>query len=262
MVCADRRPVRRRAFTLIELIVVIVILAILAGVATPKYLRMRHRAMESAELGVVGAVRAGIGNTFLNTVLDGSTERPPSLDSAAAYSTANNANPFFDVVLEISVIEGWTKGDDRNTYISPLGNKYIYVPSRGSLLDQSDYTEWLYGRSSIRWTATTITGLSPAEVAAIRPVELSKMSESAISAFSERQIIVLSNTQLSRVAGQLSREQVTWLSPSQMALLDADTVSSMHVEVLTADQVGALSEEAWKRVRTRLRAEQELMRDR
>lgn len=66
----------RRAFTLIELIAVIVVLAILAGVALPRYFNYAAQARESATKGTLGGVRAGIANFLANQALAGTAAYP------------------------------------------------------------------------------------------------------------------------------------------------------------------------------------------
>ncbi len=67
---------RNRAFTLIELIAVIVILAILSGVALPKFFDYSAQAKVSACKGALGGVRAGIANYYANQAIAGSAAYP------------------------------------------------------------------------------------------------------------------------------------------------------------------------------------------
>lgn len=51
---------KNRGFTLIELVMIIVILGILTVVAIPKYIDMRERALQSAGMGIVGAMQSAL----------------------------------------------------------------------------------------------------------------------------------------------------------------------------------------------------------
>jgi prepilin-type N-terminal cleavage/methylation domain-containing protein len=66
----------RKGFTLIELIAVVVVLAILAGVALPKYFDYSAQAKVSACKGALGGVRAGIANFYANAAIGGSAAYP------------------------------------------------------------------------------------------------------------------------------------------------------------------------------------------
>ncbi len=66
----------RKGFTLIELIAVIVVLAILAGVALPKYFDYAADAKESACKGALGGVRAGVANFYANAAIGGTADYP------------------------------------------------------------------------------------------------------------------------------------------------------------------------------------------
>ena len=71
-----RNTVTRRAFTLIELIAVVVILAILSGVALPKYFDYAADAKKSACKGALGGVRAAIANFYANSAIAGTATYP------------------------------------------------------------------------------------------------------------------------------------------------------------------------------------------
>lgn len=65
-----------RAFSLVELIAVIVVLAIISGVAIPKYLDYSTKAKESACRGTIGNVRSAIANFYANAALNGTPTYP------------------------------------------------------------------------------------------------------------------------------------------------------------------------------------------
>ena len=70
--------VTRRAFTLIELLGVMLILAILAGIAIPKFIDLQARAKESGCKGVLSGVRAGMANFFANQAMTTGTPAYPT----------------------------------------------------------------------------------------------------------------------------------------------------------------------------------------
>lgn len=70
------RHLHRSAFTLVELIVVIVVLAVLSAVAIPKYIDYSGKAKESAVRGVLGNTRSAIANFYSNSALSGTATWP------------------------------------------------------------------------------------------------------------------------------------------------------------------------------------------
>lgn len=73
---AVRKSPVARAFTLIELIAVIVVLAILSGIAIPKYFDYAAKAKESATKGALGGMRSSVANFYANSAVNGTPAYP------------------------------------------------------------------------------------------------------------------------------------------------------------------------------------------
>ena len=95
-----RRSGVARAFTLVELIAVIVVLAILAGVAVPKYFDYTAKAKESATKAALGGVRAAIANYYANSIVNTGAAAYPTLVQLSTTGTVLNEampkNPYND----------------------------------------------------------------------------------------------------------------------------------------------------------------------
>lgn len=82
-----------RGFTLIELIAVLVVLAVLSGVALPKYFDYSARAKSSALQGALGGVRSSLANFFSNSVIEGTTAYPTLAELTEAGTVLMDAMP-------------------------------------------------------------------------------------------------------------------------------------------------------------------------
>ncbi len=121
---------RRKAFTIIELVMVIVSLGILAVVALPKFFNLQGNAKTSAEKGVVGGVRTGIFTYYANTCSTGTCAYPATLD-AAANGACTSANACFTNVLsQGGLTADWSKSGAAS-YIGPAGTVYTYTAATG-----------------------------------------------------------------------------------------------------------------------------------
>ncbi len=83
----------RSAFTLIELIAVIVVLAILAGVAVPRYFDYTDRARTAALQGTLGNVRSAASNFYANASLSGTPAYPTLAQMTTAGTVVMDSFP-------------------------------------------------------------------------------------------------------------------------------------------------------------------------
>ena len=89
----------RKAFTLIELIAVMVVLAVLAGVALPRFFNYSDQAKEAACKGALGGTRAGIANFYADGAINGSPAYPTYAELTAVGTVMQEVlpdNPYND----------------------------------------------------------------------------------------------------------------------------------------------------------------------
>jgi prepilin-type N-terminal cleavage/methylation domain-containing protein len=126
----------RLAFTLVELIMVIVIMGLLAAVVIPKYGDIRTEAQSAAETGTVSAIKSGIKLAHMTSLAQGSDTWPTTLDKAEV-GIASDKNPLFTNVIEDGVTDAnWQKGSDTTYAYGPTGYKYVYDNKTGKFTKQ------------------------------------------------------------------------------------------------------------------------------
>jgi len=109
------RKTLARGFTLIELVAVMVVLAVLAGVAVPKYLDYADRAKSSALEGTLGGVRAGVANFFTDQMVEGEARYPTHeelTDVGVVMQEAIPKNPYNEL-SEIAEITSLANAQNR-----------------------------------------------------------------------------------------------------------------------------------------------------
>ncbi len=111
---------RRFAFTMIELVFVIVVLGILAAIAIPKFAATRDDAQVAKGRSDISAIRAAIVSERQGRLLKGQTGYIDHLDSLAGASA--DGNPLFDTngsatvtLLQYGIASGSTNGHWRKT---------------------------------------------------------------------------------------------------------------------------------------------------
>ncbi len=124
----------RRGFTLIELMAVVVILVILAGVALPKFFSYAADAKEAATKGTLGGVRAGIANFYANKAISAGTPAYPSLAQLTnvgdVMQEALPENPYNKDNSVVASIKASAQADPRVTIAG--GDGWAYYPGSGS----------------------------------------------------------------------------------------------------------------------------------
>jgi prepilin-type N-terminal cleavage/methylation domain-containing protein len=120
---------RRKGFTLIEVVIILVVVGLLAAFAVASYLNLLPQTTRATELHAVGAVRTGISLYGAESLPMNRTPRfRPVLDPAPD-GVVSPDNPFFVYVLSQPVTSNWTKSG--LSYLGPTGNIYTYDPVTG-----------------------------------------------------------------------------------------------------------------------------------
>lgn len=106
----------RRAFTLVELIVVIVVLAILSGAAIVRYYDYGEKAKQSADMGSLGAINEALNQRYL-------AHRLHDVPQASWVTLPAHVAP----ALEFDALPNGITIDDAQ-FVDQRGNRYDLIP--------------------------------------------------------------------------------------------------------------------------------------
>ena len=133
----------RLGFTLIELIAVVVILAILAGVALPTYFDHQAKARVSATKGTLGGCRAGVANFYANEAIQGLAAYP----TYAEMTTVGIGG----VMQEILPDNPYTTTSPKNNNVLDATGTWIENPPADLTLGEA----WAYDQTAGKFWANT-----------------------------------------------------------------------------------------------------------
>ena len=127
---------RRRGFTLIELVIVIVILGILSSIALPKFVNLSVQAKEGATKASLGGVRSGIAMWYANyAVTNNGATAWPTIGNITDGSVMVQPFPVNPYNNSINV----TTGTSRAT---AAGAGWVYNSTSGDFWSAQNNSDW------------------------------------------------------------------------------------------------------------------------
>ena len=124
------------AFTMIELIFVIVVIGILSAIAIPRFAASRDDAVLVKGKSQIAAIRSGIAMQKSKRLLEGVTPfMPPNLDSVTTYNTADQRLFNFGDNNSSNVLEYpiYSKVNKDGFWVKTAANKYKLTLSSASV---------------------------------------------------------------------------------------------------------------------------------
>jgi len=126
---------RESGFTIIELIVVLIMVAIMASIAMPRFFDFSEDAKVAAENAEVAAVRGGISNYAYESQANSRSPVFPAVLDEASSGFPSPSNPLFAGVLLQGMTGGYWEKTSPTRYTSPSGKTFVYDPGDGSFLE-------------------------------------------------------------------------------------------------------------------------------
>ncbi len=254
----------RRAFTLIELVAVIVVLAILGGIALPKFINSAGRAKDAADNAAFAGINTALNSAYMShrstdapssqwvtslNALTGAMESGKLPEGWAVNGTqlSDQRGNLYDFIAETATASAHLQRADGST---PGGGAVASGSSGGSGAGGSGGGS---GGSSQRTTADIqaltpaqilAANLTPQEFASLTPTQLAQLSPADLAAFGAGYIALLGADQLTALTYAQFEAVAGMVTPAQVAMARAEQIamlSSAAYGALTAEQRAALT---------------------
>jgi len=115
---------RRKGFTLIELLVVISVIAILVGIAIPRFKGMQDEANQSKAKGELRVLQTAIESHYMNAA----PNAYPATSTTVCASDLNDDSP---LIIGEALVDPFEGGTTEYNYILDSGGNYYVIFSTG-----------------------------------------------------------------------------------------------------------------------------------
>ena len=113
---------QKKAFTMIELVFVIVVIGILSAIAIPRFAATRDDAVVSSGIATVGALRSALATERQKRILKGDFSR---IDGAT-----------LEGLLDYGLGSNWSRSSDTFTFKSNVGTCTFKIPANENKLEK------------------------------------------------------------------------------------------------------------------------------